>query len=75
MASLMLVIALTAFLAGAATAMFLMLIIGIRRGDRPERILQPSSSSLEARTRSVIGSGTWPHVPVYRNNYEDDQSR
>jgi hypothetical protein len=75
MASLVLVIALTAFLGGAATAVFFMLFIGIRKGDRPERILESRSSSLDACTRSVIGSGTWPNLPVYRSNREDDQSR
>ena len=35
MASFALVIAITAFLAGAATAVFVMLVIGIRKADRP----------------------------------------
>jgi hypothetical protein len=35
MASLLLVIAVTAFLAGAATAVFAMIVIGIRKVDRP----------------------------------------
>lgn len=42
MISLIFVIALAAFLAGAATAVFLMLVVGIRKNDRPDRILQPS---------------------------------
>jgi hypothetical protein len=75
MASLVLVIALTAFLAGAAAAVFSMLFIGIRKGDRPERILKPRSSRLDACTRRVTGSGTWPNMPIYRSNCEDDQPR
>ena len=75
MAFLVLVIALTAFLAGAATAVFFMLVTGIRKGDRPERILEPRSSPLDACTRSVTGSGTWPNVPAYRGNRDDGQSR
>ena len=35
MASFVLVIAITAFLAGGATGIFVMLVIGIRKGDRP----------------------------------------
>ena len=75
MASLIFVIALTAFLGGAAAAVFFMLVTGIRKGDRPERILQVPGSSLDACTRSVLGSGTWPNVPVYRGNRDDGQSR
>jgi hypothetical protein len=67
MASFVLVVALVAFLAGAATAVFLMLFISIRRGDCPERI---QASRLDTCTRKVLGSGTWPNVPVYRNDRE-----
>ena len=75
MASLIFVIALTAFLGGAATAVFFMLVTGIRKGDRPERILEPRSSQLDACTRSVTGGRTWPNLPVYRGNRDDGQSR
>lgn len=75
MAALMVVIALAAFLAGAAAAVFFMLVTGIRKGDRPERILQVPGSPLDACTRSVLGSGTWPNLPVYRSDRDDDQSR
>ena len=51
MTSFVLVIALVAFLAGAAAAIFLMLVIGIRKGDRPERILQARNSQLDTCTR------------------------
>ena len=72
MASFVLVVALVAFLGGIATAVFLMLFIGIRKGDRPERIVGTRNSPLGSCTRSVIGSGTWPNVPVYRADREDD---
>ncbi len=39
MASLVLVVAATAFLAGAASAVFVMLVIGIRKADRPAQPL------------------------------------
>jgi hypothetical protein len=72
MASFVLVVALVAFLAGAAAAVFLMLFISIRKGDRPERILGNQGARLDICTRSVLGSGTWPNVPVYRGDREGD---
>lgn len=72
MASLVLVVSLIAFLAGVASGVFLMLFIGIRTGDRPERIVGTRNSPLDACTRSVLGSGTWPNVPVYNPDREDD---
>ena len=67
-----LVIAAVAYLAGAASAVFLVTVIGIRRGDRPERILNAGSSRSEACARRLMHSGTWPDVPVYRPGREDD---
>jgi hypothetical protein len=72
MTSLVLVAALVSFLAGVATAVFLMLFTGIRRGDRPERIAGTLNSRLDARARSVLGSCTWPNVPVYPANPDDE---
>jgi hypothetical protein len=69
-----LVITAVAYLAGAASAVFLVTVIGIRRGDRPERILNAGSSRSQACARSVLHSGTWPDIPVYRAGREDDQS-
>jgi hypothetical protein len=64
-----LVITAVAYLAGAASAVFFVTVIGIRRGDCPERIVNASSSRSEACARSVLHSGTWPDIPIYR---EDD---
>jgi hypothetical protein len=61
-----LVITAVAYLAGAASGAFLLVVIGIRRGDRPERITGPRSRTSEDSTRRVLHSGTWPDVPVYR---------
>ena len=72
MISLVLMVAVVAFVAGAATAVFIMLFIGIRRGDRTERILGDVNTPLDASTRAVLGSRTWPNVPVYRPSAEDD---
>ena len=68
-----LVIAAVAYLAGAASAAFLMVVIGIRRGDRPERILDSGSSGPETCARSLLHSGAWPDVPVYRADSQDDR--
>ncbi len=70
-----LVVGLVAFVAGAAAAVFLMLCIGIRRGDRPERILGTGNSPFGACARSVLGSRSWPDVPVYRPEYENNDPR
>ena len=65
-----LVIALVAYLSGAASAAFLMVVIGIRRGDRPERILDSASSQPETSARRLLDSGTWPDAPVYRPDHD-----
>jgi hypothetical protein len=65
-----LVIALVAYLSGAVSAAFLMIVIGIRRGDRPERILDSASSQPEATARRLLHSGTWPDAPVYRPDHD-----
>lgn len=56
-----LVIAVTAFLTGAATAVFTMLVIGIRKSDRPHALPPARSTPLDAVTRSTLGAGTWPN--------------
>jgi hypothetical protein len=67
------VITAVAYLAGAASAIFLVTVIGIRKGDRPERILNAGSRWPEACSRRVLSSGTWPDIPVYRPGREDDR--
>jgi hypothetical protein len=61
-----LVITAVAYLAGAASAVFLVIVIGIRKNDRPERIVGSRSSRSQACSRSALNSGTWPDIPVYR---------
>jgi hypothetical protein len=70
MASFVLVVATVAFLTGAAAAVFLMLSISIRRNDRPDRILDNQGSRPGTCARRVLGSGTWPDIPVYRGDRE-----
>jgi hypothetical protein len=68
-----LVIGAVAYLAGAASAAFLMVVIGIRKGDRPDRILDSGSSGPETCARRLLHSGAWPDAPVYRPNIQDDR--
>jgi hypothetical protein len=70
-----LVITAVAYLAGAVSGAFLVIVSGIRRGDRPERILNSASarsSRRETCARCVLRTGTWPDAPVYRPSPEDD---
>jgi hypothetical protein len=66
-----LVIAAVAYLAGAGSAAFVMVVIGIRKGDRPERILGSGSSGPETCARRLLRTGAWPDVPVYRADRDD----
>lgn len=64
MASLILVVAVTAFLAGAAAAVFVMLVIGIRKADRPRGLPAAGTTPLDAVTRATLAAGTWPNGPA-----------
>ena len=47
-----------AFLSGAVTAVFAMLVVGIRAGDRAHHLTaEPPRGQLEALTRTVLGVG------------------
>lgn len=71
MASLMLVIAVTAFLAGAASAVFIMLVIGIRKVDRHRGLPSARTTPLDAVTRSTLRAGTWPNGPTLGDREAD----
>ena len=64
MTSFVLVIAVTAFLSGAAAAVFLMIVIGIRKADRPHRLPGPQDAPLDAVTRAMLGTRNWPNTPA-----------
>lgn len=72
MASIVLVIAVTAFLSGGAAAVFLMLVVGIRRGDRPRHMPAARNTPLDAFTRTMLGASPWPGNPVVHGNREDN---
>jgi hypothetical protein len=70
MPSYMLVIAITAFLAGGAVAVFVMLVIGIRKADRPRRGPAVRSTLLDAATRATLRASAWPASPVVHDDRE-----
>lgn len=49
------IIAIAAFLAGAAAAVFIMLVIGIHKGDRARHLSDTPQTPLDAVTRSMLG--------------------
>jgi hypothetical protein len=59
MISIGFVIAITAFLAGAATTLFFTMVIGIRRNDRPGRRRHHRSTRLDSFTSTMLGARTW----------------
>lgn len=66
-----LVIAAVAYLAGAASGAFLLVVIGIHRGDRPERITGARSCTSGEFASRILQSGSWPEVPLYRPGSTD----
>ena len=70
MASFVLVIAITAFLAGGATGIFVMFVIGIRKVDRLRRGRAARNTPLDAATRSMLRANAWPNNPVVHNDCE-----
>ena len=58
MASTVALFVIAAFLSGAVTAVFTMLVAGIHAGDRPRRLTAaPPRGQLEALTRTFLGVG------------------
>ena len=72
MTSFMLLIAIVAFLAGGANAIFLMVVIGIRKGDRTRCLPGARDTPLDSFTRSVLGTGTWPRSPAAHGDHEEN---
>jgi hypothetical protein len=60
------IIAIAAFLSVIAFAVFVMLVIGIRRGDRTRHLSDAPDTALDALTRSFL------HVGVRRSDHEED---
>lgn len=64
MTAFVLVIAATAFLAGAATAAFVTIVVGIRKVDRPRTRPPAGTSMVDTVTRRTLAAGTWPNGPA-----------
>ena len=56
MSSATVTLVIAAFLSGAVAAVFVMLVAGIRAGDR-RRLTAPPRSGLDALTRTMLGVG------------------
>ena len=58
MASTVVLFVIAAFLSGAVTAVFAMLVVGVHAGDHPRHLTAaPPDGQLEALTRTVLGVG------------------
>ncbi len=58
MSSAVIFTVIAAFLAGAVTAVFAMLVVGIHAGDRPRHLTaEPPRGQLESLTRTIVGVG------------------
>ena len=67
-----LVLMITAFLSGAGAAVFVMVVIGIRQGDRPRHLHTGRDTATSAVTRTVLGTGTWPNTPVAFGDHDKE---
>ena len=59
------IIAIAAFLPASAVAVFIMLVIGIRKGDRARHLSDGPDTALDALTRRFLGVG------VRRSGHEE----
>lgn len=60
------IIAIAAFLYLTAAVVFVMLVIGIRKGDRARHLSDPPGTTLEALTRSFL------RVSIRRRGHEEN---
>ena len=68
----MCMIAIAAFLSGGVAAVFVMLVIGIRKSDRVRHLYDAPDTPLDALTRSILGAGAHHDCPADRSDYEED---
>jgi len=66
------ILILAAFLSGAVAGVFVMLVIGIRIGDRAHHLADQPGSHLDAMTRSVLGVGVRIGRPAGNSGAEGD---
>ena len=61
-----------AFLSGAVIAVFAMLVVAIRAGDRAHLLTEPPHSRLQALTRTMLGVGIrTSHFPGNQDGEKD----
>jgi len=60
MSSAAVTLVIAAFLSGAVTAVFVIVVAGIHAGDRPHRLACEPRSYLESLARAVLGVGVRP---------------
>ena len=66
------ILALAVFLSGAVTGVLVMLVIGIRRGDRAHHLADEPDTQLDALTRSMLGVGVRTSGPAGNDNVEGE---
>jgi hypothetical protein len=67
------ILVLAVFLSGAVAGVFVVLVIGIRTGDRGHHITDEPDTRLEALTRSVLGVGVRTDFAVRNKTPGSDQ--
>lgn len=72
MSAFVLVIAIITFLSGGTAAVFLTLVAGIRTADRPRPMPGAQDTLLDAFTRSMLGTGSWPHRSAVSDPEDED---
>ena len=63
---------LAVFLSGAVAGVFVLLVIGIRIGDRDYHITDEPRTRLDALTRSVLGVGVRTACPISKSSHEEE---
>ena len=63
---------LAVFLSGAVAGVFVLLVIGIRRGDRAHHLTDEPGTRLDAITRSVLGVGVRTGCPAGNSGAEEE---
>jgi hypothetical protein len=66
------ILVLAVFLSGAVAGVFVLLVIGIRRGDRARHLHDEPDTRLDAITRSVLGVGVRTGRPAGNSGAEGD---
>jgi hypothetical protein len=64
------ILALAVFLSGAVTGVLVMLVIGIRRGDRARHLADEPDTPLDAFTRCALGVGVRVGCPAGSDRVE-----